>query len=185
MGSSPILLDGKLFIVCMQDKGNSYLLALDAGTGKKIWKKSRDFPAVGEARDSYTSPIVYRSNGSSQIVVCGAEHINAYDPKDGKQLWVSGGLEVSHPYGRSVSSPTAGEGLIIAVSSGYQLNLRCRGSCCHQFMAGGDHHSTKAARMLSIWPVFLISRAERSSKVSRALRSWALFPRRSNPTLAR
>ena len=120
MGSSPILLDGKLFIVCMKDKGNSYLLALEADTGKKIWKKSRDFPAVGEARDSYTSPIVYRSNGSSQIVVCGAEHINAYDPKDGKQLWVSGGLEVSHPYGRSVSSPTAGEGLIIAVSSGYQ-----------------------------------------------------------------
>src|SRR3954451_8108589 len=87
-GSSPMLLDGRLFIVCMH-QGPSYLVAIDATSGKNIWKKDRNLEPKDEAQDSYSSPIFLRSGDSVQIVLAGAESINAYEPKTGQELWMA------------------------------------------------------------------------------------------------
>src|SRR6266481_3097678 len=78
-GTSPMLLDGRLFIACMH-QGPSYLLALDAQTGKNLWKKERSLEPKDEAQDSYSSPLFLRADGRAQVVLAGAESVNAYDP---------------------------------------------------------------------------------------------------------
>ena len=118
-GSSPMLLDGKLFVVCMH-QGPSWVLALDALTGKNIWKKDRNLGPTDEAQDSYSSPIFLRGRGRTQMVIEGAESINAYDPRTGDELWIRSGLKVPHPYGRTIAGPAAGDGMVIAVASGFQ-----------------------------------------------------------------
>src|SRR6185436_20140149 len=118
-GSSPMLLDGRLYIACMH-QGPSYLLAVDAKTGKNIWKKDRNFEPKDEAQDSYSSPVFLREDGRTQVVLAGSESVNAYDPVTGEQIWISGGLKVPHHFGRTISGPTVGEGVIVAVASGFQ-----------------------------------------------------------------
>ena len=118
-GSSPMLLDGRLYIACMH-QGPSYLLAVDAKTGKNLWKKDRNLEPKDEAQDSYSSPVFLREDGRTQIVLAGSESVNAYDPVTGEQIWISGGLKVPHHFGRTISGPTVGEGVIVAVASGFQ-----------------------------------------------------------------
>ena len=118
-GSSPMLDEGKLFIVCMH-QGPSYVLALDARSGKNLWKKDRNSGLEDEAQDSYSSPIFLRQNGHMQLAIEGAESVTAYDPAKGEQLWNTGGLKVPHHAGRTISGPAAGEDVLIAVASGFQ-----------------------------------------------------------------
>ncbi len=118
-GSSPLLSGGRLYIAWMH-QGPSFLLALDAATGKNVWKQDRTLGAREEGNDSYSSPVVVRDSGRTDIVVSGAEAMTGHDPATGAVLWTLGGLQVSHPYGRTISGPAAGDGRIVAVASGFQ-----------------------------------------------------------------
>ncbi len=118
MGSSPRLLGGRLFIACMQP-GPSYVVAIDAASGADAWKKERRFECVGEGTDSYSTPILLSRGNADELVVAGADHVNAYDPDTGDEKWVSGGLSIPHAYGRTIASPTGADGMVFAVSSGY------------------------------------------------------------------
>ena len=118
MGSSPLLHSGRLYIACMNG-GPSYLLCVDIQTGKYLWKKDRKLPCTGEAADAYSSPVLFDWKGEQAVVVSGADHVNAYDPASGRQLWISSGLEIPHAAGRSIASPTASGGMVFATSSGY------------------------------------------------------------------
>jgi outer membrane protein assembly factor BamB len=119
MGNSPMLVDGKLFIACMH-QGPSYLLALDPESGRTLWKTDRNPESEGEAMDSYSSPLVVRMDDRTLIVLSGADHLDAYDPETGEQVWVSSGLQVPHPYGRTISGPAFGEGTVVTVASGFR-----------------------------------------------------------------
>ena len=132
MATSPILFKDCIFIACMH-AGPSYVLAVDKLTGKDLWKKDRDLPCVGEATDSYSTPILVRVKERTELVVAGADHVNAYDPKTGEQLWISSGLKIEHKYGRSIVSPTSGDGYVVASSSNFSnlgrtIALRAGGS---------------------------------------------------------
>jgi outer membrane protein assembly factor BamB len=118
-GSSPMLLNGRLYVPYMH-QGPSFLLAVDAATGKTVWKKDRDFAAREEAKDSYSSPIFIHENDRTDLVVQGAEALTAYDPGSGDERWMVKGMDVPHPYGRTVAGVAAGDGLVIAVASGFQ-----------------------------------------------------------------
>jgi len=119
MGNSPLLYDGKLYVACMH-QGPSYLLGLNAADGSTLWKQDRNLEAREEGNDSYSTPILVQAGSTHQIVLSGAEHLNAYDPQSGKEIWQIGGLDVPHPYGRTISGPTAGEGKVITVASGFR-----------------------------------------------------------------
>jgi len=118
-GPSPMLDGGKLFIQCLH-QGPSYVLALDAITGQNVWKKDRTLEPKDEAQDSYSSPIFLRAGGRAQLVLEGAETVTSYEPASGETLWSSGGLKVSHAYGRTIAGLTAAEGVLVVVASGYQ-----------------------------------------------------------------
>jgi hypothetical protein len=67
--SSPLLFDGKLYLqvlqrnVAVQGRGlkdqenESYLLALDPSTGRRLWRQVRRSQAVDESQESHTTPI--------------------------------------------------------------------------------------------------------------------------------
>jgi outer membrane protein assembly factor BamB len=118
-GSSPMLEDGKLYLLCMH-QGPSWVLAVDALSGKDVWKKERNLEPKDEAQDSYSSPLFLRYRGKTSVVVAGAETVNAYDPATGEELWSRGGMKVPHPYGRTIAGLAAGDGTVIAVASGFQ-----------------------------------------------------------------
>lgn len=84
--SSPVLVDDKVILNEDHDT-NSFLLALDAGTGRPVWRT----PRPGFTR-SYSTPVVWQVDGKKQLVVAGSLQLTAYDPATGKRLWWVRGL---------------------------------------------------------------------------------------------
>lgn len=81
-GSSPILADGKLLIVCDQEV-DSYLIALDTENGETVWKAERpDF-----TRGYGTAGIFRPADAPPQVVVPGSYRVAAYDLATGERLW--------------------------------------------------------------------------------------------------
>jgi outer membrane protein assembly factor BamB len=81
-GSSPVLTDGKLVLICDQDTG-SYLLAVDAHNGRALWKTMRP-----EYTRGYATPAVYRpKHGPAELIVPGSFEVAAYAIETGEKLW--------------------------------------------------------------------------------------------------
>ena len=81
-GSSPILADGKLVLICDQDTG-SYLLALDPASGRVLWKTMRP-----EYTRGYATPAVYRpKTGPAELIVPGSFEVASYLLETGEKLW--------------------------------------------------------------------------------------------------
>ena len=86
-GSSPILVDDLLIMLCDQDSG-SYLLAIDKQTGRVKWKTDR--PNVTR---SYSTPgVVRRKNGVVELIIPGSYTLDSYNARTGEKLWSIDGL---------------------------------------------------------------------------------------------
>jgi outer membrane protein assembly factor BamB len=107
-GSSPTLYKGLVILLC-DHRENSYLLALDARTGKQRWKAVRE----GE-RVSHSTPVVIAGPGGDELIVNSNVRIDAYSPADGKLLWHAG-TERQTP----IPSPVFHDGTIY-LSRGYR-----------------------------------------------------------------
>ncbi len=103
--ASPVLHDGKLFIVCDNEE-ESFMVALEAATGKQLWRVERD------ERSNWATPYVWQNAMRTELVVPGTGKVRSYD-LDGKLLWEFGGMSKS-----SIPTPTTALGLLY-VSSGY------------------------------------------------------------------
>ncbi len=85
-GSSPILADGKLVLICDQDAG-SYLLALDPADGSVIWKTDRPEVTRGYATPGVFRPTSGPAQSPAQLIVPGSFVIIAYSLETGEKLW--------------------------------------------------------------------------------------------------
>jgi outer membrane protein assembly factor BamB len=104
--SSPLLYGDRLLVQC-DHYGASYLVAIDAATGANRWKRDRP-----EAWLSWSSPqLAPLPEGGCELVVCGSEKIDAFDPESGETLWTLFGL-----CRECVPTPVLGHGLIYAAS---------------------------------------------------------------------
>lgn len=104
-GSSPIIVDGKVILLRDEDVG-SFVMAVDAKTGKQLWRSERPGFFRG-----HSTPFVWRHDGAEEIVVTGAVRLMSYDPANGRDLWHTSGLSrVAN------ASATAGDGLLFASS---------------------------------------------------------------------
>jgi outer membrane protein assembly factor BamB len=84
-GSSPVLFGDLLILLC-DHLARSYLLALDARTGRERWTVDR-----GTGRVSHSTPLIVRVPEGHELLVNSSERIDAYDPSTGKALWHTGG----------------------------------------------------------------------------------------------
>jgi outer membrane protein assembly factor BamB len=81
-GSSPVLFDGKLVLICDQDT-NSYLLAVDPSNGHVLWKTMRP-----EYTRGYATPAIYRpKSGAAELIVPGSFEVASYALNTGEKLW--------------------------------------------------------------------------------------------------
>ena len=97
--SSPTLFDDKLYVQVLQrdvpvggrgmtDRANeSYILALNPGTGKTLWRHIRPSKAVAESREAYSTPIPASVNGRQQLLVVGGDALTGHDLATGAELW--------------------------------------------------------------------------------------------------
>lgn len=130
-GSSPLLLDGKLYVQVLErdaplyahaqddkPKRESYLLCIDAATGKNLWRHIRKTEAVEESQESYATPIPFEFEGRKEILLVGGDCVTGHDPETGAELWRSGGLNPKKThFGRIITSVSTSPGMIYACSS--------------------------------------------------------------------
>ena len=99
--SSPILFNQTLFVQ-VDNEEQSFVVALDAATGKEKWRANRNEPS------QYSSPIIWQNSRRKELIV-GGQVYRSYDPENGKLLW---SLDMSK--GRSSATPIAvGERLYV------------------------------------------------------------------------
>jgi outer membrane protein assembly factor BamB len=120
--SSPLLYDNALFVPVlhgMRTDDPSYLLRIDAKTGKTIWRIERPTPAQMESPDAYITPALYRNGNTTEIILSGGDCVTGHDPATGKELWRAYGLNPQNiQFNRIVNSPVIGDGMIFAGSRG-------------------------------------------------------------------
>ena len=102
--SSPLLYDGRLYVPVMQSEEpnayslggpdvarsgplESFILAIDAKTGRDVWKTVRPSDATGESRESYSTPTPYTHGGRTEILFAAAEFATGHDARTGRELW--------------------------------------------------------------------------------------------------
>jgi outer membrane protein assembly factor BamB len=132
--NSPVLWKDLVISVCMQDSladlqkepAPSYLVAHDKRTGEQKWKVQRMTGSKGEDGDSYTTPLLHEVGGKTEMIVVGANQVDAYDPATGKQLWVLPDVRGS----RTITGPTLGHGLLFTAEGkkGDLLAIRLGGT---------------------------------------------------------
>ena len=106
LAASPVLHDGRLYIV-NDNEEQSFLVALDAKTGKQIWRTARD----GE-KSNWSTPFIWKNKLRTEIVTPGTRKNRSYD-LDGKLLYQFGGSSSI-----TIATPYAKFGLLY-ITSGY------------------------------------------------------------------
>ena len=107
-GTSPLHHEGKLILQVDQNEGEgSFLVALDAATGRERWRTPR------RERINYSSPILVETEGGVQLVTSSYDVVIAYDPATGGELWRTEGF-----LGNAVPTPVSSRG-VIYIASGY------------------------------------------------------------------
>lgn len=82
--SSPIIWNDLVIVQC-DTQTDSFLLALDAITGKTVWQTPR------EELPSWGTPTVANTPAGPELVTNASNFIRGYDPRTGKELWRLGG----------------------------------------------------------------------------------------------
>lgn len=101
--ASPALHDGRLYLVNDNEK-DSYLVAIDAATGKDLWRVKR------EEKSNWSTPLVWKNDLRTEIVTAGTHRIRSYD-LEGKVLWELGPMSVT-----SIPSPFVAQGMLYITS---------------------------------------------------------------------
>jgi outer membrane protein assembly factor BamB len=101
--SSPVVHKGRVYQLHDND-GESFLVALDARTGREIWTVKRtDLDSI--LKSGWATPLIWTHGGRTEIVTIGRGFAISYD-LDGKELWRSKGFRQSTP------SPVVAGGLL-------------------------------------------------------------------------
>lgn len=106
--ASPVLHAGRLYY-CNDNDQASYLVAIDAKTGKEIWKTPR------EEQSNWATPFVWENEQRTEIITPGTQAVRSYD-LEGNLLWSLAGMSSI-----TIATPYAAHGLLY-VSSGYILD---------------------------------------------------------------
>ena len=103
--ASPVLFKDRLYIV-NDNEEDSYILALDKRSGKKVWRTPRD------EKSNWATPYVWENEKRTEIITPGTGKTRSYD-LDGKMLWWFTGMS-----GITIATPYS-EGDLLFVSSGF------------------------------------------------------------------
>ena len=102
--SSPIIWKDLVILQC-DTQTDSFILALNANTGKTVWKTDRDeIPSWG-------SPTVVTTAKGEELVTNASNFIRGYDPRTGKELW-----RLGHSSKITAPTPIFSDDVLVVVS---------------------------------------------------------------------
>lgn len=81
IASSPVLHDGRLYLLADRNGGKSTLTALIPATGDVVWRQKRT------SRFSHTTPVFIRHEGRELMLIGGSGELEALDPASGERVW--------------------------------------------------------------------------------------------------
>ena len=100
-GGSPVIVEG-LVLVNRDQAVNCSLLAVDVKTGRKVWETARL-----DVVQSFGTPIFWKNDGVSEVVMSGSLKLKGYDLKTGEERWSLTGMPSF-----TCTTPVIGEGLL-------------------------------------------------------------------------
>lgn len=106
-GCSPVIHDGRL-VILRDNQEQSYIVVLDAKTGKTKWRADRDEPG------GWATPRIVQHSGRTQVITSGANMVRSYDLDSGEVIWQCGGLTSN-----AIPSPVV-DGDVVFCMTGYQ-----------------------------------------------------------------
>jgi outer membrane protein assembly factor BamB len=116
--SSPLLHEGALFVQVLhgfRTDEASYLLKIDAASGRTLWRVERPTEAIRESPDSYTTPAMAAVGRAFELVITGGDVATGHDPATGRELWRARGFNPTNdPSYRVVASPVVSGDLVYA-----------------------------------------------------------------------
>jgi outer membrane protein assembly factor BamB len=116
--SSPLLKNNALYVQVlhgMKTDDPSYVLKIDAATGKTLWHVERPTEALAESPDSYTTPAWFDGGSRPELIITGGDVISGHDPETGTEYWRADILNPQRARNyRIVASPTVVGNLVIA-----------------------------------------------------------------------
>ncbi len=148
--NSPVIFQDLVISVCLQDSLAdlreepvvSYVVAHELATGKTRWFTPRMTGARAEECDAYTTPLLVDVDGQPRLIVMGGNQLDAYDPRDGRQIWFLPGLVG----GRTVTNPTIVDNLLFATRGKreplFALPLQQRGELDRSEILWTDNQGT-------------------------------------------
>lgn len=114
-GSSPIVTDDKVILVC-DGIDEQYVAAVYLKDGKLAWKTDR--PPLratnAEFKKAYSTPLLLTIAGVKMAIIPGAQWTVAYDPSTGKEIW-----RVDCGDGFSTTPMPIFENGLVVISTGY------------------------------------------------------------------
>jgi outer membrane protein assembly factor BamB len=110
--ASPVV-QGDQVIMVYDNQEESYIAAIDGGTGATRWQIPRD------ERSTWATPFVWKHDGGTEIVATGKNENRSYSP-DGELLWHFDGIMSV----LTIPSPFAADGLLYITSGYFQDNKR-------------------------------------------------------------
>lgn len=141
--STPRLHDGRLYVQVlhgMKTDDPSYVFAVDAKTGKTVWKVNRPTDAAAESPDDYSTPLIVLIDGAEQLVVSGGDYVTGHDLATGKELWRMGGFNPGHErFYRTIASSVNISDVIYTTST--------RGNPFIAFKPGGEGWIDDSAKL--------------------------------------
>ena len=114
-GSSPVISDGKVILVC-DGTDAQYVAAVDLKTGDDVWKTDR--PPIekeeGEFRKAYCTPLIAEIDGMRQAIVPGAQWICSYNVETGEEIW-----RADYGFGFSLTPMAVWSDGLVSFTTGY------------------------------------------------------------------
>jgi outer membrane protein assembly factor BamB len=111
---SSVMLHQNLLCFNVDGRDVQYVIALDKGTGKTVWKTIRSIdytPFTTNLRKAFCTPIVLEAGGRLQLFSPGAKAMISYDPGSGEELW-----KVRYNGWSMVPRPLFGHGLLYVIT---------------------------------------------------------------------
>jgi len=110
-GSSPAL-HGNRLVINWDHEGESFITALDTGTGEPSWTVARD------EGTSWSTPLIVEHGDGVQVIVAATHRTRGYDLEDGRLIWECGGLS-----GNVVATPVHDSGVVYVANSYESRNM--------------------------------------------------------------
>jgi outer membrane protein assembly factor BamB len=119
MHSTPVLFRDRLYLQLIHS-GGAQVVALEAATGKEVWRVERKSDGRAECEHSYASPTLWQNGKEAYLISHGNDYAVAHRLDDGTEIWRVGDLNPKERYNptlRFVASPVAVPDLVVVPSA--------------------------------------------------------------------